>query len=77
MAIATAKESVNDLRIALSRSRCEKQHAELIGYCRPLLECDVIDGPQWKELLKLANEALANWKQPPDVIAEWLEKQGK
>lgn len=61
-AVARAKVSIEEITTALSLSNCERLHAGVVGYCRALLDCGVIDDVQWKELTNLVNSALADWR---------------
>lgn len=68
MAVARVKVSIEEVATALSLSNCERLHAEVVGYCRALLDCGVIDDVQWKELTNLSNVALADWRPVVDVF---------
>lgn len=66
IAIARAETSIADIGIALSRSSCNRLHALVTGY----FDCGVIDEFEWKSLTNRANEAQANWREPPDPFSE-------
>ncbi|GEM_PF-4666358 len=70
IAIARAETSIADIGIALSRSSCNRLHALVTGYCQALLDCGVISEFEWKSLTNRANEAQANWREPPDPFSE-------
>lgn len=70
-AMHQAREDIAELRNALTRSSCERQHSAIGGFCRALLECDVITRSQWQGLLAEADAALAGWQALAVLPAEW------
>ena len=60
-AINRVRASIGELRTAFNLSNCEKLHADVIGYCRALHDCGVIDDNQWHQLTFLADAELAAW----------------
>lgn len=66
--MARANASIHELRTAVTISCSEKLHADVTGYCRALLECEVIDDVQWQALIDLANATLDERRMAPDML---------
>lgn len=67
-AILSVQASIEDLRTAFSQSNCQRLHDEIIGYCRALKDCKVIDDNQCAKLVGEADVGLRNWQRTADPI---------
>jgi hypothetical protein len=71
-AMRYAREDIADMGAATTRSSCERLHVAISGYCRALLDCGLINSAQKKQLMNEADDALASWKMPIVLPADWI-----
>lgn len=72
--MAQVHASIHDLRTAITLSSCEQLHADVTGYCRALLECEVLDEVQYQALRDQADAALSERRLDPytlDALPSW------
>lgn len=75
-AMVLARATISDMRNTLSVSNCNRLHADVLGYCRALLECGLIDPLQWETLCDEAKQTMHHWRLTVDVLPDdWLPQE--